>query len=132
MSTTPFTPITKEQAAQILAVSVRTIDHHVRDGRMPPPVHLGRRAYWRPDVFYAWLHQALGAPCAGVVAREENAHGPRAQPEQVATRSPSPGPAAMVLPKPRKSQQSSAGRSPLAARVTQRDTAVLAALNATD
>lgn len=62
MSTTPFTPITKENAAQILAVSVRTIDYYVRDGRMPAPVHLGRRAYWHPDVFFAWLDQALREP----------------------------------------------------------------------
>ncbi|MEX3944353.1 helix-turn-helix transcriptional regulator [Paraburkholderia sp. BR10937] len=127
MSTTPFTPITKESAAQILSVSVRTIDHYVADGRMPAPVHLGRRAYWHPDAFYGWLHRALGALGADE-SKEEAQRG-----------APPPGESVMLAaphrptdgsPKRTKSGRNAQGaRSPLGARVQNRDAALLAALN---
>ncbi|MFX1734998.1 hypothetical protein PXJ20_00010 [Paraburkholderia sp. A1RI_3L] len=129
MSTTPFTPITKENAAHILSVSVRTVDHYVQDGRMPAPVHLGRRAYWHPDVFYGWLHQALGIPCARTDVAEQNAPAATTQPAEAAIRTVLPRPAATVSRKPQKSGQTSAGRSLLTTRVQERDSALLAALN---
>ncbi|WP_250473101.1 helix-turn-helix domain-containing protein [Caballeronia sp. GAFFF1] len=130
MSTTPFTPITKENAAQILSVSVRTIDHYVQDGRMPAPVHLGRRAYWHPEVFYAWLHRALGAPDAVSDAPKDVLPVFTAQPDEPAMPATPPRPATDV---PRKrtnaGRSASVARSPLTTRVQERDAALLAALN---
>lgn len=59
MSVTPFQPITKEQAAEILGVSIRSIENYVSEGEMPAPAHLGRRVYWHPDIFYSWLDALL-------------------------------------------------------------------------
>lgn len=126
MSTTPFTPITKENAAQILSVSVRTIDHYVRDGRMPAPVHLGRRAYWHPDVFYAWLHRALGALGADESKKEQRVAPQHGESVMVAA----PLRPDDVSPKRIKSGRNAQGaRSPLAARVQNRDAVLLASLN---
>jgi excisionase family DNA binding protein len=130
MSTTPFTPITKEDAAQILSVSVRTIDHYVQDGRMPAPRHLGRRAYWHPDAFYAWLHRALGAPDAVADALKDVLPVCTPQPDEAAMPIASPH---LAVQGPRKRtntrQSASATRSPLTTRVQERDAALLAALN---
>lgn len=57
---TPFHPITKERAAEILSVSKRTIENWVADGTMPTPTTIGRRVYWHPDVFFTWLNHKLG------------------------------------------------------------------------
>jgi len=62
----PYQPITKEDAARILSVSKRTIDNWLADGTIVQPKSIGRRLYWHPDVFYAWLDERLGAngaPC---------------------------------------------------------------------
>lgn len=59
MSVTPFHPITKEQAADVLGASIRTIENYVSTGIMPAPVSIGRRVYWHPDVFYGWLDAHL-------------------------------------------------------------------------
>jgi len=57
---TPFQPITKERAAEILSVSKRTVETWVADGTMPTPATIGRRVYWHPDPFFAWLNHRLG------------------------------------------------------------------------
>ncbi len=49
---TPYQPITKEQAAEILSVSKRTIDNWIADSTLPPPTAIGRRVYWHPTTFY--------------------------------------------------------------------------------
>ncbi len=61
MSTQPFTPITREDAARILSVSVTTIEHMIVTGVLPLPRTLGnqRRLYWHPDVFYSALNRLL-------------------------------------------------------------------------
>jgi len=58
---TPFTPITREQAASILSVSLSTLDAMIAAESIPEPRALpgGRRKYWHPDIFYAWLDQQL-------------------------------------------------------------------------
>ena len=61
--TEPYSPITKEMAAEILNVSKRTIDNWLADGSIVPPHNIGRRVYWHPKVFYAWLDQKLGLDC---------------------------------------------------------------------
>lgn len=57
----PFKPITREEAAGILSVSLTTLDELVRAGALPAPRALGgqRRLYWHPEVFYSHLHRAL-------------------------------------------------------------------------
>jgi hypothetical protein len=57
MSSAPFKPITREQAAEILSVSLTTLDAMITSGVLPPPRQLGdcRKLYWHPDVFYAAL-----------------------------------------------------------------------------
>lgn len=60
----PFTPITKERAAEICSVSLRTINYWIEAGEIPAPSSIasGRRLYWHPDVFYRWLGRELGEP----------------------------------------------------------------------
>ncbi|WP_296576209.1 helix-turn-helix domain-containing protein, partial [Zoogloea sp.] len=47
--TEPYSPITKEMAAEILNVSKRTIDNWLADGSIVPPHNIGRRIYWHPQ-----------------------------------------------------------------------------------
>jgi predicted DNA-binding transcriptional regulator AlpA len=54
-------PITKEQAAEILSVSLRTINNWMSDGTLPPAQYIGRRAYWSPLLFKKWLDSRLGS-----------------------------------------------------------------------
>ncbi len=63
MTTDPFEPITRAAAAQILGISLGTLDKHVRDGDLPPPRPLGsgRQLYWLPEVFFACLRRSLQA-----------------------------------------------------------------------
>lgn len=57
---TPFQPLTKEHAAEILSVSKRTVENWIAAGEMPSPTTIGRRVYWHPDIFYSWLNDKLG------------------------------------------------------------------------
>lgn len=59
MTATPFEPVTKQRAAQILSVAIRTIDLWISIGEMPAPRHIGRRAYWHPSDFNGWLDKRL-------------------------------------------------------------------------
>jgi len=60
MKVEPFTPVTREEAAKRLSVSLSTIDNLISSGALPPPKTLGgRKQYWHPDVFYGWLDQQL-------------------------------------------------------------------------
>jgi excisionase family DNA binding protein len=57
----PFQPITREEAAGILQVSLSTLDNMVAAGVMPAPrsIQGSRRKYWHPQIFYPWLDQQL-------------------------------------------------------------------------
>jgi excisionase family DNA binding protein len=59
--TTAFKPLTKDDIAHVLGVSLRTIENWVNDGTVPAPKRLGNRVYWHPTVFYGWLEQRLNA-----------------------------------------------------------------------
>ncbi|MCO5119736.1 MAG: helix-turn-helix domain-containing protein [Burkholderiaceae bacterium] len=54
-----FEPLTKEDVADVLGVSVRTIENWVNDGTLPAPKRLGNRVYWHPGVFFGWLEHRL-------------------------------------------------------------------------
>ena len=64
MTTDPFEPITRAAAAQILGISLGTLDKHVRDGDLPPPRPLGngRQLYWLPDQFFDCVRRGLQSP----------------------------------------------------------------------
>jgi predicted DNA-binding transcriptional regulator AlpA len=59
---TAFKPLTKEDIGKILGISNRCIENWVNAGTLIPPVKLGNRIYWHPDVFYAWLTRQLTQP----------------------------------------------------------------------
>lgn len=46
-----FKPLTKEHIADVLGVSLRTIENWVGDGTLPAPKKLGNRVYWHPNAF---------------------------------------------------------------------------------
>lgn len=48
--------LTKEQVAQRLQLSTRTVYRKWQDGEMPAPVKLGKHVVrWRSDVIDAWI-----------------------------------------------------------------------------
>lgn len=62
MISEPFKLITREMAAEVLSVSLTTLDAMVAEGAVPAPKPLGssRRLYWLPEVFYGHLRRMLG------------------------------------------------------------------------
>jgi len=58
-SPAPFRPLSKEEIADVLGISSRTVENWVNDGIVPAPKKLGNRVYWHPNVFYAWLDAYL-------------------------------------------------------------------------
>jgi predicted DNA-binding transcriptional regulator AlpA len=47
--------LTAEEAARRCGCSVRTWRTRDRVGLTPPPVHIGRSLYWRPQELAAWV-----------------------------------------------------------------------------
>lgn len=47
--------LTKEQVAQRLNMSIRTVYRMAMAGEMPAPVRAGRSLRWRSDVLDAWI-----------------------------------------------------------------------------
>lgn len=52
-------PLTKEDVANLMSVSVRTVANWMSDGTLPKWHYIGRRAYWHPDEFQGWLDTRL-------------------------------------------------------------------------
>lgn len=67
---TVFKPLTKNDIADVLGVSLRTVENWVNDGTVPAPKKIGNRVYWHPNVFYAWLEQRLMNGVADEAATE--------------------------------------------------------------
>lgn len=59
MTANAFKPLTKDDIADVLGVSLRTIENWVSEGTLPSPKKLGNRVYWHPNIFYAWLEHRL-------------------------------------------------------------------------
>lgn len=59
-----FKPMTKDDVAEVLGLSLRTVENWVNEGTLPPPKKLGNRVYWHPHVFYSWLERSLAADAA--------------------------------------------------------------------
>lgn len=70
----PFSPLTKQDIAQVLNVTPRTIENWTAAGIVPAPATLGGRVFWHPDIFYAWLDQRLreGASTSTLGCSEQN------------------------------------------------------------
>ena len=70
----PFSPLTKQDIAQVLNVTTRTIENWTAAGIVPAPTTLGGRVFWHPDTFYAWLDLRLreGASTSTLGCSEQN------------------------------------------------------------
>lgn len=75
--TTAFKQLTKDDIAEVLGTSLRTIEDWINKYTLPIPKKIGSRVYWRPTVFYTWLDQRLRADSedegekGGVPAQQE-------------------------------------------------------------
>ena len=63
----PFEPLTRQDIARILNVSLRTVDAWSAKKFLPPKVEVGGRVYWHPRIFYEWLDAILSTGKALVV-----------------------------------------------------------------
>lgn len=95
MSVTPFVPMTKECVAEVLGVSIRTVENLVKSERMPAPGYIGGRVLWHPDVFYGWLDQALRASAVDdmrmTVQSDDELAGPQYETPSTSAPLPNPG-----------------------------------------
>lgn len=57
--TEPVRPMTKQEVAQRLGVSVRTVEIWCNSGEIPPPAYIGRKPFWHPTEFDKWLDRKL-------------------------------------------------------------------------
>jgi excisionase family DNA binding protein len=64
--TAPFKPLTKDDIAEVLGVSLRTIENWVNDGTLRAPKKVGNRVYWHPNTFYTWLEEVLTSDAPAV------------------------------------------------------------------
>ncbi|MDR3369063.1 helix-turn-helix domain-containing protein [Rhodoferax sp.] len=78
-SPAPFRPMSKDEIADVLGVSARTVENWVNDGIVPAPKKLGNRVYWHPNVFYAWLDAYLLSDCLGTEVGPDVANAPQAK-----------------------------------------------------
>jgi predicted DNA-binding transcriptional regulator AlpA len=82
METASFELITRQMAAEILKVSLGTLDRHIREGDIPPPKPIGhgRQLYWLPEEFYGSVRRALSteAQCSPLPDQTEAAPRPSA------------------------------------------------------
>jgi excisionase family DNA binding protein len=67
----PFVPLTKEDVAEALGITPRTIENWVDQGHMPAPACIGNRLYWHPELFYGWLDQRLRVLSAPKVQQDD-------------------------------------------------------------
>lgn len=93
-----FKPMSKNDVADVLGVSLRTIENWVNDGTLPAPTKLGNRCYWHPVAFSAWLDRRLLGDAATATTAEITlpvtadtatpATAPPAAPRKPATKAP--------------------------------------------
>jgi len=51
--------VTKDIAAEVFSVSVKTIDNYIKDGLLPPPKRFVSKEYWHPHDFAAFLDRTF-------------------------------------------------------------------------
>jgi DNA-binding transcriptional MerR regulator len=54
-----FKPLSREDVAGVLGISIRTLENWVKQGRLPAPTSIAGRRYWHPERFYATLDAML-------------------------------------------------------------------------
>jgi hypothetical protein len=54
-----FRPLSREDVAGILGISIRTLENWVKQERLPAPTSIGGRRYWHPERFFAALDAML-------------------------------------------------------------------------
>ncbi|MFO1291747.1 MAG: helix-turn-helix domain-containing protein [Rubrivivax sp.] len=89
-----FKPMSKNDVADVLGVSLRTIENWVNDRTLPAPTKLGNRCYWHPVAFYAWLDRRLLGDGAAVPAAEVSAPAAPTQPPVADDAKPAKAPSA--------------------------------------
>jgi len=47
--------VSKPEAAEMIGVSVRTLERLVATGRFPPPIRFGRRPRWLKKALSRWI-----------------------------------------------------------------------------
>ena len=52
--------LTKQQLAQLLHVTPRTVNNYVAAGQLPAPIHVGRLALWSKPALAAFLATLQG------------------------------------------------------------------------
>lgn len=77
-----FKPMTKDDIANVLSVSARTIENWVNDKILPAPKKIGNRVYWHPTVFYSWLEHRLSTEDAAEPRQDVLYFPPEAEPEE--------------------------------------------------
>lgn len=116
-----FKPMSKDDVAHVLGVSLRTIENWVNDGTLPAPAKLGNRCYWLPSLFYSWLERRLGGVSAAVAKPAET--------EVVTAGSPKPAAAATPkVPAATKPKKLASKRAAAVDRMRAKDEADLQAL----
>lgn len=121
-----FKPLSKNDVAEALGVSLRTVENWVNDGSLPAPAKLGNRCYWHPTTFYGWLEGRLltGSASASIGAAAVDGEQAEAGPE-ASTSTP-------TQPKPRpahaKQKAKGAARASSADRMRAKDSSDLADL----
>jgi len=90
----PFQLLTRLQVAEILHVTVRTLDNWQKSERMPKAVDIGGKVYWHSAVFYSWLDQKmrrgqcqLGDTASGELIQEARKAQPARSPERLSSAS---------------------------------------------
>lgn len=53
--------VTKDIAAEVFSVSVKTIDNYIKDGLLPAPKRFVSKEYWHPDDFRGFLARTFRA-----------------------------------------------------------------------
>lgn len=75
--------ITKAGAAELMSVSLRTIDNWISNGTLPMPTTIGRRVYWHPADFALWQDQVFGRDLRLATAARSSQQRPRGRPRTV-------------------------------------------------
>ncbi len=53
--------LSKIELAALLRISTSTVDYWVRQGKLPKPGYLGRRAFWKRDEINQVIEEALSS-----------------------------------------------------------------------
>lgn len=111
--------VTKDIAAEVFSVSVKTIDNYIKDGLLPPPKRFVSKEYWHPADFAAFLDRTFRVEPASLDGTPTE------------TDAPAGGPSARVQPTTSAAQTKSKDTNPVV-RQRARRSALLERLNAAD